>query len=89
MRKEEVDHLDIEECYRFLHSFKESKLDAVLAKEKVLNLLVKSVVIYDEYALVTLYPSGEQKINLKKSKEEIFFSDAVSLRETTGSPNVN
>ncbi len=87
LKRETKEHLNIDEVYDFLYTIKDSKCENDIEKEQILNTLVKSVVKYDNYLEVTLYPSNNIKVNLKKDKEEINFYNSIAPQDLLRSPS--
>ena len=87
LKKETKEHLNLDEIYEFLYTIKDSTFNNENEREEILKTLVKSVVRYDNYLEVTLYPSNNIKVNFKKNKEEMYRFNNITPQASLRSPN--
>ena len=87
LKKETKEHLNLDEIYEFLYTIKDSTFNNENEREEILKTLVKSVVRYDNYLEVTLYPSNNIKVNFKKNKEEMYLYNNITPQASLRSPN--
>ena len=87
LKKETKEHLNLDEIYDFLYTIKDSTFNNENEREEILKTLVKSIVRYDNYLEVTLYPSNNIKVNFKKNKEEMYLYNNITPQASLRSPN--